>query len=75
MTSEKHVVSTFTPDCCEAEAIQVVDSFLKQMQDELKDNKRIISLDTGECIDVNELYRVRGILSSFIEHYHHWEVE
>ena len=55
MTSEKHVVFTFTPDCCEAEAIQVVDSFLKQMQDELKDNKRIVSLDTGECIDVNEL--------------------
>lgn len=75
MTSEKHVVLTFTPDCCEAEAIQVVDSFLNQMQDELKDNKRIISLDTGECIDVNELYRVRGILSSFIEQYHHWEVE
>ena len=75
MTSEKHVVFTFDPDCCEAEAIQVVDSFLKQMQDELKDNKRIVSLDTGECIDVNELYRVRGILSSFIEHYHHWEVE
>lgn len=75
MTIEKHVVLTFTPDCCEAEAIQVVDSFLKQMQDKLKDNKRIVSLDTGECIDVDELYRVRGILSSFIEKYPHWEVE
>ena len=75
MTSEKHVVFTFDPDCCEAEAIQVVDSFLNQIQDELKDNKRLISLDTGECIDVNEFARVRGILSSFIEHYHHWEVE
>lgn len=75
MTMEKHVVFTFTPDCCEAEAIQVVDSFLNQMQNELKNNKRIVSLDTGECIDVDELYRVRGILSSFIEQYHHWEVE
>lgn len=75
MTIEKHVVLTFTPDCCEAEAIQVVDSFLAQMQDKLKDDKRIISLDTGECIDVNELYRVRGILGAFVEQYHHWEVE
>lgn len=75
MTIEKHTVLTFTPDCCEAEAIQMVDSFLKQMQDELKDNKRIISLDTGECIDVNELYRVRGILDAFVENFHHWEVE
>ena len=75
MTSEKHAVFTFTPDCCEAEAIQMVDSFLSQIQDELKDNKRIISLDTGECIDVNEFDRVRGILSSFVEQCHHWEVE
>lgn len=75
MTMEKHVVFTFTPDCCEAEAIHIVDSFLNQMQDELKNNKRIVSLDTGECIDVDELYRVRGILSSFVEQYHHWEVE
>ena len=75
MTIEKHVTFTFERDCGEAEAIQVVDSFLQQMQVKLKDSKRIISLDTGECIDTNELYRVRGILSSFIEHYHHWEVE
>lgn len=75
MTIEKHVVLTIDPDCCEAEAIHIVDSFLNQMQDELKDHKRIISLDTGECIDVNELYRVRGILDAFVENFHHWKVE
>lgn len=75
MNIAKHVTLTFEPDCCEAEAVHIVDSFLNQMQDKLKDNKRIISLDTGECIDVSELYRVRGILNAFVEQYHHWEVE
>ena len=75
MTIEKHVTFTFEPDCCETEAIERVDFFLKQVQDKLKDDKRIVSLDTGECIDTDELCRVRGILSAFIERVHHWEVE
>ena len=75
MTIEKHVTFTFEPDCCEAEAIETVDSFLNQVYDRLKDSKRIVSLDTGECIDTAELCRIRGVLSAFIEHVHHWEVE
>ena len=75
MTIEEHVTFTFEPDCGEAEAIEKVDFFLNQVYDRLKDDKRIVSLATGECIDVDELCRVRGILSAFIEHVHHWEVE
>ena len=75
MTIEKHVTFSFEPDCGEAEAIESVYSLLNQVYDRLKDSKRIVSLDTGECIDVDELCRVRGILSAFIEHVHHWEVE
>ena len=75
MTIEKHVTFTFEPDCGEAEAIETVNSFLQPACNRLKDDKRIVSLDTGECIDIDELCRVRGILSAFIEHVHHWEVE
>lgn len=75
MTIEKHVTFTFEPDCGEAEAIETVDSFLNQVYEKLKGDKRIVSLDTGECIDIDELCRVRGILSAFIERTHHWEVE
>lgn len=75
MTIEKHVTFTFEPDCGEAEAIETVDFFLNQVYDRLKDSKRIVSLDTGERIDIDELCRVCGILSAFIERVHHWEVE
>ena len=75
MTIEKHTIITIDPDQHEAESLEIVDNFFRELQDRFKDEKMLVSLNTGEAIEINELARVRGIISAFYEYYHHWQVE
>lgn len=75
MTIEKHTVITIEPDQHEAESLCIVDNFFRELQDQIGERNILISLNTGEAIEINELARVRGIISAFYERHHHWEVE
>lgn len=75
MTIEKHTVITIEPDQHEAESLETVDNFFRELQERFKDEKMLISLDTGEVIEINELARVRGIVAALYEQHHHWQVE
>ena len=75
MIIEKHTVITIEPDQHEAESLETVDNFFRQLQERFKDEKMFISLDTGEAIEINEFARVRGIIAALYEQHHHWQVE
>lgn len=75
MTIEKHTVITIDPDQHEAESLCIVDNFFRELQDRLKDEEMLISINTGEAIEIKELARVRGIIAAFYEQHHRWEVE
>lgn len=75
MTIEKHTVITVDPDQNEMESLFIVDNFFHKIQEQIENKDILISLDTGEAIEIKELNRVRGIISAFYEQHHHWEVE
>lgn len=75
MTIEKHTVITVEVDQNESESLFIVDRFFEELQNQIGDKDVLVSLDTGEAIETKEFNRVRGILSAFYEHYHHWQVE
>ena len=75
MTIEKRTVITIEPDQHEAESLETVDNFFRELQDQIGERNILISLNTGEAIEIKELNRVRGIIAAFYEQHHRWEVE
>lgn len=65
-TERKTVVTLYTNETQKA-ALKVVDDMLSLMQDTFGDEATLASLTTGECLDVAELKRVRGILDLFMQ--------
>ena len=51
----------------EVECLEMADKILYKIQDSFPDETELESVDTGEIILIEEIARVRGILSAFYE--------
>ena len=51
----------------EVECLEMADKILRKIQDSFPDEIELESVDTGELILIEEISRVRGILSAFYE--------
>lgn len=67
ITTERKTVVTLYANETQRAAIKVVDDMLSLMQDVFSDDTVFASLTTGECLQVEELKRVRGILDLFAQ--------
>lgn len=52
----------------EQEALDTVYNIIDEMQKALKDNDYIMSIDTGEVVNINEFARVKGIIDCLMSH-------
>jgi hypothetical protein len=73
MTFEKTIALAIIPNEEERVAIETVDSMLRTLQN-AGGGMRLISAETGEIVDINELARIRGIITAFIQN-RCWTVE
>ena len=55
------------------DALKKVDDALHQMQMAFNPDSELMNLATGECFSIDELARVRGIISALAE-YGEWEL-
>ena len=51
----------------EVECLEMADKILRKIQDSFPDETELESVDTGEIILIEEIARVRGVLSAFYE--------
>ena len=51
----------------EVECLEMADKILRKIQDSFPDEIELESVDTGEIILIEEISRVRGVLSAFYE--------
>lgn len=51
----------------EMRSFEIVDRVLREVQDDKGDKAILISQLTGECVETEELARVRGVLGFFTE--------
>ena len=73
MTLEKISTLAIVPNEEEREAIETVNFMLHALQS-AGEGMRLVSVETGEVVDIDELARVRGIISAFIQN-RCWEVQ
>ena len=61
-------VMTLTLTMEDYDALVHVDELLKKVQDSFDENQFLMSVDSGELVHINELGRVRGVISAFAQH-------
>ena len=57
----------------ELNAIRIIDDMLEDLQLKFSEETTLVSVTTGEAIELNEIWRMRGILSSLVSNAY-WDV-
>lgn len=57
----------------ELNALRVVDDVFEDLQEQFSKETTLISVVTGEAIELNEIWRMRGILATFVSN-SFWDV-
>lgn len=73
MTLEKITTLAIVPNEKERDAIKTIDFMLRTLQS-AGEGMRLVSAETGEVVDIDELSRIRGIITAFIQN-RCWEVQ
>ena len=74
MTTGKIKIRTIDLTIKEREALEIVYDLMCKLNENYGKQTDLISPNTGECISMNELPRVRGILDSLITN-RVWKIE